>query len=126
MPFGRRDEATKRCCRGEGFVKKKTNRRTHGNFRRIDRCPEDICYVLALARLAPPAANSQMWRFGLHHGFHTIVVAKPVGYRHFKWEHPNVDIGMCAAHIWLGLLGKGYTPTVDVKIDMAGLWMFDL
>lgn len=57
--------------------------------------PPGICQALELARLAPSAANSQMWRFGIHDGGKTLTIAKPVGYRHFKWEHPDVDIGIC-------------------------------
>jgi len=41
----------------------------------------------------------------------------PVGYKHFKWEHPNVDIGICASHVWLGLIDKGYDPQVTVSDD---------
>jgi len=38
-----------------------------------------------------------------------------------------VDVGMCAAHIWLGLLGKGYEPKVEVKMDAdRALWSFSL
>ncbi|WP_414150835.1 hypothetical protein ACIZ62_18215 [Acetobacterium carbinolicum] len=39
----------------------------------------------------------------------------PPGYQHFKWEHPNVDIGICACHVWLGLLDRGWHPTVTVS-----------
>ncbi|HLW31657.1 MAG TPA: hypothetical protein VKX40_05310, partial [Aequorivita sp.] len=31
-----------------------------------------------------------------------------------KWEHPNVDIGICACHVWLGLIDKGYNPKITV------------
>jgi hypothetical protein len=41
----------------------------------------------------------------------------PVGYKHFKWEHPNVDIGICASHIWLGLVDRGFAPSVEVHED---------
>lgn len=93
----------------------------------FDRIPSDIRAVLGLARLAPSAANSQMWRFGLGEDYRTITVAKPVGYKHFKWEHPDVDIGMCASHIWLGLLEKGYNPKVEVRRDAdRAFWIFKL
>ena len=55
-----------------------------------------------------------------------IIVSKPIGYKHFKWEHPDADVGMCAAHIWLGLLCEGYNPRVFVcqKEDRA-FWTFE-
>jgi hypothetical protein len=58
-----------------------------------------------------------MWRFAFENNLKTITIAMPVGYKHFKWEHPNVDIGICASHVWLGLIDKGYNPTVSVKED---------
>jgi len=33
--------------------------------------------------------------------FRTVTIAMPQGYRHVKWEHPNVDIGICACYVWL-------------------------
>ena len=49
----------------------------------------------------------------------------PVGYKHFKWEHPNVDIGICACHVWLGLIDKGYNPAVTVNEDSGrAVWKF--
>lgn len=93
----------------------------------LNNLPDGVLQALDLARLAPSAANSQMWRFGLHDGGKTITVAKPVGYKHFKWEHPDVDIGICAAQLWLGLLGAGYAPKVDVCQDQdRAMWTFRL
>ncbi|MEO1814474.1 MAG: nitroreductase family protein [Acetobacterium sp.] len=80
---------------------------------------DDILYALDLGRKAPSAGNSQMWRFGFEDSFNTITVAMPPGYQHFKWEHPNVDIGICACHVWLGLLDRGWQPTVKVS-EIAG------
>jgi len=80
-----------------------------------DKLSDDILYALDLGRKAPSAANSQMWRFGFEDDFKTITVAMPVEYKHFKWEHPDVDIGICTSHIWLGLIDKGYNPTVTVN-----------
>lgn len=86
--------------------------------------PEDIKAVLDFARLAPSAANSQMWRF--HYAPGKLTVAKPIGYKHFKWEHPDVDIGTCAAHIWIGLCHAGYEPTVSVKKENSrAIWVFE-
>jgi nitroreductase len=89
--------------------------------------PERVVRALDYARLAPSAANSQMWRFGIHEGGKTITVAKPIGYKHFKWEHPDTDIGICAAHLWLGLLNEGFAPEVEVKPDFdRAMWSFHL
>ncbi len=80
-----------------------------------DKLSSDILYALDLGRKAPSAANSQMWRFAFEDNFKTISIAMPIGYHHFKWEHPNVDIGICACHVWLGLLDKGYYPNITVS-----------
>ncbi|NLM74386.1 MAG: hypothetical protein GX184_10210 [Clostridiaceae bacterium] len=92
-----------------------------------EKLSEDVLYALDLGRKAPSAANSQMWRFGYEDDFRTITVAMPVGYKHFKWEHPNVDIGICASHIWLGLIDRGYNPSVTVN-DESGraVWRFSV
>lgn len=76
---------------------------------------DDLLYALDLGRKAPSAGNAQMWRFGFEDSFDTITIAMPPGYQHFKWEHPNVDIGICACHVWLGLLDRGWNPTVTVS-----------
>jgi nitroreductase len=83
----------------------------------LEKLPEGVRHAIDLAGKAPSAANSQMWRFGFEDGFKTINIAMPVGYKHFKWEHPNVDIGICASHIWLGLMDRGYAPSVEVRED---------
>lgn len=88
-----------------------------------DKLSDDVLYALDLGRKAPSAANSQMWKFAFENRFKTITVAMPVGYKHFKWEHPNVDIGICACHIWLGLIDKGYNPSVTVSEDSGrAIW----
>lgn len=88
---------------------------------------DDILYALDLGRKAPSAANSQMWRFGFEDDFRTITVAMPRGYRHFKWEHPNVDIGTCACHVWLGLIDKGYHPSVLIDEDFGtAVWRLSI
>jgi len=88
---------------------------------------DDVLYALDLGRKAPSAANSQMWRFGFEDDFRTITVSMPQGYQHFKWEHPNVDIGVCACHVWLGLIDKGYDPNVTVNEDSGrAVWRLSL
>lgn len=92
-----------------------------------DKLSEDVLYALDLGRKAPSAANSQMWRFGFEDSFHTITVSMPQGYQHFKWEHPNVDIGICACHVWLGILDKGYLPTVTVSEEAGrAVWKISI
>lgn len=83
----------------------------------IENVTEDVHYALDLARKAPSAANSQMWRFSFENDYRSILVAMPSGYGHFKWEHPNVDIGICACHLWLGLIDRNYNPDVEVIED---------
>lgn len=92
-----------------------------------DQLSADLLYALDLGRKAPSAANSQMWRFAFEDDFKTITVSMPIGYRHFKWEHPNVDIGICACHIWLGLIDKGYNPNVSVNEDSGrAVWRLSI
>ncbi|WP_372998302.1 nitroreductase family protein [Lutispora sp.] len=79
-----------------------------------EKLSDDVIYALDLGRKAPSAGNAQMWRFAFDETYRTINVAMPEGYRHLKWEHPNVDIGICACHIWLGLIDKGYNPKITV------------
>jgi len=89
--------------------------------------PPEVRYALDLARKAPSAANSQFWRFNVSPDFQTVSVAMPVGFRHFKWEHPNLDIGICASHIWLGLRLKGLEPAVRLtEEDGRAVWRFSL
>ncbi len=92
-----------------------------------EKLSEDILYALDLGRKAPSAANSQMWRFAFEDNYKTIAISMPVGYKHFKWEHPNVDIGICACHVWLGLIDKGYDPAVAVNEDSGrAVWRISM
>jgi len=68
-----------------------------------------------------------MWRFAFEGSYKSIIVAMPEGYRHFKWEHPNVDIGICACHVWLGLIDKGYNPKIAVhEEDGRAIWKISI
>ncbi|MEW5921757.1 MAG: hypothetical protein AB1796_12595 [Bacillota bacterium] len=50
----------------------------------------------------------------------------PVGYKHFKWEHPDVDIGICACHFWLGLLLQNVDCRVSVNQEQGrAVWRFE-
>lgn len=85
----------------------------------MDHLPKDVVYALDLARKAPSAANMQWWRFSFTDNYKTIKITMPEGFKHPKWEHPNVELGICASHIWLALKTKGYTPEVSVAEDNA-------
>ena len=93
----------------------------------IDKISDTIQYAMNLARLAPSAANSQHWRFNVTEDNSKITIAMPIGYKHMKWEHPNVDIGICACHLWLGLKIKNKEPKVTVIEDNGrALWTFEI
>lgn len=93
----------------------------------VDRLAEDVVYALDLGRKAPSALNSQPWRFGFEDDFETVVIAMPQGYRHGTWEHPNVDIGICACHVWLGLIERGHNPKVVFHEDSGrAVWKISL
>jgi nitroreductase len=130
MPFGAPDIDSKRLI--DFIMKKKGGSRKPlsallENPDGEKKIPDDIKEVFDLARLAPSAGNSQMWRFGYDGDTGTITVAKPVGYKHFKWEHSDVDIGICASHIWLGLCARGYSPQVFVRQNEdRAFWEFKL
>ncbi|NPV51387.1 MAG: hypothetical protein HPY60_09355, partial [Candidatus Methanofastidiosum sp.] len=57
----------------------------------------------------------------------TISIAMPVGYKHLKWEHPDVDIGICACHFWLGLMMKDVKSKVSVNEEESrAVWKFEI
>ncbi|MDR3085320.1 MAG: hypothetical protein LBU47_03290 [Christensenellaceae bacterium] len=69
--------------------------------------PPGILYALELAAKAPSAANTQHWRFDVSGDHKTVTIACLPGFRHFRWEHFDMDIGICASHFWLGLQMQG-------------------
>jgi len=77
----------------------------------------ELRYALNLARMAPSAANKQHWQFTVSPDQKQVTIAKPRDYKHPFWEHPDVCVGCCAAHFWLGLMiqgiGSAVTPTVE-------------
>lgn len=92
-----------------------------------DSLPATLRLALDLARKAPSAANAQFWRFAVSPDFRTVDIAMPVGYRHLKWEHPNVDIGACACHFWLGLEMQHIASQVTISEDQGrAVWHFVL
>jgi len=89
--------------------------------------PSELLYAFDLARKAPSAANSQHWRFGVSADLKIITITMPVGYKHIKWEHPNVDLGICACHFWLGLVMKKIDCKVSVFEEQGrAIWRFDI
>ncbi|MCK8060724.1 MULTISPECIES: nitroreductase family protein [unclassified Fusibacter] len=97
-----------------------------GELSKEDISPK-ILFALDLARKAPSAGNGQFWRFEVMENQKKITVAMPIGYKHIKWEHPNVDIGIAACHLWLGLLEQGITSNITVHEDQGrAVWTFDL
>ena len=92
-----------------------------------DSLPPNILYAFDLARKAPSGANSQHWRFKVSSDFKTISISMPVGYKHIKWEHPDVDIGICACHFWLGLMMKNIDCKVSVHEEHdRAIWKFEI
>jgi nitroreductase len=61
-------------------------------------------FALDLARKAPSAANTQHWRFEIGFDEKSVRIKRLEGFKHFRWEHDEVDIGICAAHFWIGLM----------------------
>jgi nitroreductase len=93
----------------------------------LDALPEAVRDALNLARLAPSAANSQHWRFHVDSDGGAVTIAMPEGYRHVKWEHPDVDIGICASHFWLGLTIKQVAFQLSLTEEQGrAVWRFAL
>lgn len=89
--------------------------------------PPEILYALDLARKAPSAVNSQHWRFLISPDLKTISISMMIGYKHLKWEHPNVDIGICASHFWLGLSMKNINCMVSlIEEEGRAVWRFQI
>lgn len=87
----------------------------------------DVLHALELARRAPSAANGQYWRFYVSPDCRSVSIAIPVGYRHFMWKHPNLDVGICASHFWLGLRLQGIESSVALaEEDGRAVWTFTL
>ena len=97
------------------------------NGLREENLPQEFSYAFDLARKAPSAANSQHWRLSVSHDLKTIFTTMDVGYKHVKWEHPNVDLGICACHLWLGLRIKDIACRVSLKEEQGRVvWKFEI
>jgi nitroreductase len=89
--------------------------------------PETIQFALDLARKAPSAANTQHWRYEVNSGHRVIKIKRQENFKHFRWEHDEVDIGICAAHFWIGLLIQGIQCEItQVEKSGAVIWEFKL
>lgn len=89
----------------------------------------EIREILDLARKAPSSGNGQFWKFSVSEDQRNITVTVPSDYKHPKWEHPNVESGIAASHIWLGILEKGLSCDVDISLDPTStrtVWTFKL
>jgi nitroreductase len=82
-------------------------------------------FAFDLARKAPSAANTQHWEFAASKDQERVVIQKPLGFKHIKWEFPDVCVGACAAHFWLGLNMQGLANNVSLKeSDGRVAWTF--
>ncbi|MDR1985022.1 MAG: hypothetical protein LBQ28_09410 [Prevotellaceae bacterium] len=89
--------------------------------------PDSLKFAFDMARKAPSAGNTQHWRFKVSTDFKTIDIVKIKGYTHFKWEHCDVDIGICAAHFWIGLSMQNINCELNqVLEDDSVTWRFKL
>ncbi len=108
------------------YKRKEINALLDGEIKEESLTPE-LLYAFDLARKAPSGANSQHWRFKVSPDFKEISIAMPVGYKHIKWEHPDVDIGICACHFWLGLTMKKIKSKVSVTEEEGrAVWRFEI
>lgn len=91
--------------------------------------PATIRTALELACKAPSALNAQPWTFRVTDawGRFTIEVAKPVGYEHRVWGHSEMDVGICAAHVWVGLRSQAVEHELEI-VESEGriVWMFKM
>ncbi len=106
------------------FKRKPIGERLIGGLTERELQPE-IAFALDMARKAPSAANTQHWEFDVSRDQRRGTIAKPKGYKHMKWEHPDVCAGCCAAHFWLGLQLQGIQCSVNREArEGRVLWEF--
>ncbi len=91
--------------------------------------PESIYHALQKANKAPSAMNSQKWKYCISptDAGYVVEIAKPVGYKHFKWAFYDIDVGTAAAHFWLGMRFMGIDLQTQVyQEEERSLWRFSL
>jgi nitroreductase len=89
--------------------------------------PSSLRIAFDLARKAPSAGNTQHWKYSVSPDFKIVEITKLKGYTHFKWEHADVDIGISAAHFWIGLSIQNIDCEVSQILDGdCIIWRFKL
>jgi nitroreductase len=89
--------------------------------------PDSLKFAFDMARKAPSAANTQQWKFKVSPDFKTIEISKKAGFTHFRWEHCDVDIAICAAHFWIGLSMQNIDCELNqILEDDNVVWQFRL
>lgn len=110
------------------FKRKQLDELLSGGLKETD-LRDELKFALDLARKAPSAGNGQFWRFEVSKKQDHITITIPIGYKHPKWEHPNVETGIAACHIWLALEELGVKHSIQVSEDVENkraLWQFDI
>ncbi len=91
--------------------------------------PASIRATLDLACKAPSALNAQPWTFRVTDVWDrfAIEIAQPVGYEHRVWKHSEIDIGICAAHVWVSLMSQSVEHELEI-VESEGrvVWIFKL
>jgi len=89
--------------------------------------PAHLRNALELACKAPSALNAQPWTFRITDAWDrfTVEIAQPVGYEHRIWKHPEIDIGICAAHVWVALMSQEVEHELEI-VETEGriIWRF--
>jgi nitroreductase len=83
--------------------------------------PQDIMFALDMGMRSPSAVNMQPWRFSFDDNFESILIGLPGDFKPFKWAYPNIDIGICASHVYCALLSLDYAPKVEVFTKNNGV-----
>ncbi len=106
-----------RLARGLNSYKRKPLAELMKDSQNLENLPAEIIYALEFGRKAPSGGNTQHWRFHVSNDNNEITVSKLEGFKHFKWEHCDLDLGVCAAHIWLGLECNGIKCEVIPSVE---------
>ena len=89
--------------------------------------PKSLKIAFDMARKAPSAANTQHWRYSVNNDNKIIEIKKLKGFKHFKWEHAEVDVGISAAHFFIGLLMQNINCEVkQISENNDIIWRFKL
>jgi len=87
--------------------------------------PKSLKTAFDMARKAPSAANTQHWRYSVSHDNKTIEIKKLKGFTHFRWEHAEMDVGICAAHFYIGLAMQNMDFEIKQISENDGIiWRF--